>query len=183
MIPIPPLPTDSLYKFTFVAGILFQIAAILLGYTAIENLNNQKTKVDSANDVFNTAITTFKVKTTIDSLLLQVPKINKTEILKNSREQVTILDKPLNDVTKETKNYRKVSELSIGMLTFAFVLLIEGGYLSIWGSKKWQDKIQTQNDRLLEIQVKLAERELEKKIPFLGRKHYEPLINARSNRS
>lgn len=147
MLQVPTLPTDSLYKFLFVFGIVLIISSQFIGDHLLENYNQSLkkdteliaehvNKIDGLQqEIADKGLSTQKK----DSLQL----LYKIEVASASRFMKRFEDQNSMD--------RYLVNSNVSSLNFALYL---GYTLALLGSILWYVKIQYIQDRILKLQLK-----------------------------
>lgn len=181
MIPIPNLPTDSLYKFMFVGGLVM----IISGYYLNHNLQNEV--LEDLNKIHSSQIE-YRLFTSLDSIRDKTSsrkfdrEYNKiSHSLKNnnleSAQKSTIkldslLEKDLQVMEKLISSRIKSAQDSVKLVEIGYslnevsklykYLMILGTIINFVGGICWYKKIQEPQDRMTKIQLEMMEIELEK---------------------
>ncbi|RKR82649.1 hypothetical protein BDD43_2834 [Mucilaginibacter gracilis] len=163
MFNIPTLPTDSLYKFMFIGGIVLILFSFFTMNRASDDIKLKRKAADSLS-------ATIRTRNKIDSLKSRWfdrnlnSHIFTTEELKSQIENER---KNLIDFISLSDAYEKKAldlikdEHKIDLISFFMgVLIVVGITFTIVGGCQWYIKIQIPQDRLLQIQLQLAETEL-----------------------
>ena len=180
MLSLPIIPTDSLYKFYFVSGFLFVILGFYLMYSSGKTAKYQNLKVDSASYAMDALSKMERSQFKFDSLTLlagnTTMNLNQVrEYQKQTQIDYQKLSEAENGIKNETNKAKYLKDTKYTDLAISVSCMILGFLFMFYGSKRWQLYIQSPQDRLLQIQLQLAEKDLEHKI-LTGRKHFEPKV-------
>lgn len=163
---LPSLPTDNLYKFIFISGVILFVYSMYslmqienkLRDSLIENTHNTF-KLRFEND-------SLQIILGIDSALTNKAKLHLEEKLKKRkieddikvytlikrREQSVELDNKLQNINDSWEN-KQIRQASIMLGTSVFLILF-GGLL-------WYSKVQYYEDAILKLQYKKLKKELD----------------------
>jgi hypothetical protein len=218
MLTFPNLPTDSLYKFIFIAGVVLIVVSLYQNPKVQDEYYNKSMRTDSLSflnkdtlgqvsdtlSLFDNQIKSannlnHRYNITCDSIinrskrgikisndLIKTYRSQKSNLdsienilLKSSSKQVNLINKKfklkVEDVylkarlVRIEKSYDSQRFQLIAMVLMGFVLMFMGGF-------GWFIYIQSPQDKLLQIQLK----EAEKKATIIGRTHFEPKILPRT---
>jgi len=219
MIPIPTLPTDSLYKFLFVFGIITILSASYLetqvlvsnqkAFVIIDSLASEKSyKIDplitSANKYLKShqtskavkllrdlkrSIDTFKLNDHTKSEIIKFEKQKKAkedsinQVRKKEEGEYYLIKQKIRIADSINQTYHRLydrvkvkQENSFPFLPewFIIYLYVLGSLLTLFGGVSWYHKIQTKQDRILDLQLQQLELEINNKAKITGRYHFEP---------
>ncbi len=141
MFTTPIIPTDSLYKFLFVGGVVLIIAAFTLQLNQVDSNRSQLSKYDSLR-------MSIQIERTIKD-----NKITQTNNKLNNEKDSAMLEYISGRMDQETKYFDAKVKLLFTIVFLGFIMMVCGGSL-------WYRAIQTNQDKLLLIQVRLAEIDL-----------------------
>ncbi|HEY0056399.1 MAG TPA: hypothetical protein VGB63_13680 [Pedobacter sp.] len=155
----PTLPTDSLYKFIFIAGLtLFTVSTYLLGEQKLHydrrlddlNIRYYKNAEDISTDSLLYPIfsaNAIRDRISLDSILAHRKIINA-----HSRENTALLIET-KAVVREFKWY----------FSIYLAAVVVGGILAIFSGIQWYYKLQTFQDSIIAMEFELKRLELEEK--------------------
>jgi hypothetical protein len=195
MLSLPTLPTDSLYKFLFVSGIIMIFFGVYLktfreddGYDDFWKLNMLKNKkIDSLFDI-NGIIK--KMDDSAERKYREGIKIN-SDGTKTTPSPTNFVNYPkIFELNKKSYQLKQdslyyntkmylISEKNFNIKNEGLVLIFIGTIIAVFGGLFWYKYIQRPQDKLLSIQIEQLEQaiknEKNNKIIIIGRKHHDPL--------
>jgi hypothetical protein len=164
MIPLPKLPTDNLYKFSVVLAFVLITSGFFMMFDAAKDKHFHELKNDSISYNVQTLLKYDSLKRIAENGIVTDPiqPVKPNSSLKGANSKADnflkrqILLNKLNFELESVWNYTYIDYFSlfIGLCT-----TILGGSMATVYVKKWM-KVQQLQDRLLEIQVQMAEKEL-----------------------
>jgi hypothetical protein len=137
----PNLPTDNLYKFCALAGLIATILSIVLPNIALHNLNLELIKTNGEIKVLEAESRHFKAAENKDNLSPE----EKTNLLEKSKEleikliQLNSKNDAENFLTAQARHWRSIGFFGV----FLGVLLVATGFIL------WYRKVQIYQDMIL----------------------------------
>ncbi len=164
---IPNLPTDNLYKFIAIAGIIIAIFPCFLLYNNVQELliqaiNNQ-TEVNVLNietDYLNKELKHLENQTTILENDMQKKGLEKEEViflhdetqkLYETHKEIELKTKELKIKLEQTKNKDELHKFLVEQYRkfrfLTYILIFLGSFLSVCGFYCWYRKLQVYQDK------------------------------------
>ncbi len=176
---IPNLPTDNLYKFIALSGVIIMIASVVLYLNQYNILRNDINELETEEIKTNHEITYGEEDS--KNLSKKVFGLSeRIEKIKNSKDEITIkqnteeLENELNRLTKITRSLKLNNELfghklkiaakknsTLFTITiFLSVFFLCGFFMAFGGFSKWYHFVQKISDEKIALELK----ELKKKL-------------------
>jgi hypothetical protein len=164
--PTPPLPTDNLYKFQALAGLVILMLSIWFGVERYYEICVESVKINGETDKLSLEIT--NLMESLDHLERQTSRIIKTNdasTVSLSTIGLSAIDfgKRLDDVKKidmdirvkgvEEDTHFALFKIQANQLRTIVKFSVIGGclgiYFTVWGFYRWQTRVQDYQDRIL----------------------------------
>lgn len=180
---IPTPPTDSLYKFRAIGGIIMMLGSTYICYKTLHDITERQTGVASEILITETEKAVNKDNMTIigndltriESAFNRLPPLggwsdkdkNVGQVLSDQVSKVrSLFDRTTADweairrriaILEGRANALHESVVEMRwVLVNCLIMLLYGGYLTTWGFLAWGRKIQEPQDELLQIQLEQA---------------------------
>ena len=207
MLTFPNLPTDSLYKFYFIVGFIMMFLSIFVIYDRtnkvfvaatqidsldsyftksqeleIELIENQNKVLEETSQSYDKIIKSSPSVTPLDSsriiikLMEERLQIQKQRYIEDSISQRKFLDYKI----QHDKLNIYIKDKTVVVVSILFFLL--GGYFFGYGGYYWTKKLQEPQDKILEIQLKLLEKELDTVNRYFPKRGIEPKVFSKLQR-
>ncbi len=129
MTPRIPLPTDSIYKFYALSGIIFFITAVIMIYITQKNYNEQ-----------------------VYERYIPMQILSNKDVLNEKEELELEILKSKDKIEKDDRNI--MMKLFSVVLSLAIICMMYGFF-------KWHTILQPSQNKLMELEIKKLEKELE----------------------
>jgi len=157
MIPIPNPPTDNLYKFLFVFGIILSIAVMfILPY----KLNNSKaSELQSIENKLRDSLKKHKAYYMKDSLeIISGANFSKNKRILTADSIRLMADLKSGCSAQISKDRVKEIGQDWFMKALAYIF-VTGGVIAVFGAFKWYTTTQKYNDLILQLQYEKMKKE------------------------
>ncbi|WP_291270932.1 hypothetical protein [Geothrix sp.] len=153
---IPQVPTDNLYKFKAIVGVV--IVAIVLGFTVTRMIDVELQTIEVETQIQKNEINSRQLVKEIERF--ERKSINTAEEI-NSLDQKRVQLAERNAETRGNLNKARFHLRNIyGLLILAVVGSVIGYRMAKVGFQEWLIHVQQPQDALLALQVKVLEKEI-----------------------
>ena len=183
MFTTPTIPTDSLYKFLLVGGIVLMLASPYFYFKNQANFSNKLDKTDSTmtyiyynQSRLTKELNSFNRKYTSIKLNNNYTQKN-IDSLKEQLEELVNFQDSLHNKFEMVKVNRDYEQSIYGIIDSCLMLMLTIGIIMCgYGFYNWLVKVQNLQDKLLELEVNARVKELNYNSRNIRRLHFEPKI-------
>lgn len=174
-VPIPNLPTDSIYKFIFVSGFALIIGSIVFLYQT----GNIRPKIETTNY--------YNLELLLDNLMASPDSVAADTVKHQNGKRIWFQGVAVDSSTRWNKKVfghwkpasfdllyereqRRIEKMNNFNRWAGGILGTVGFILTLWGGICWYRKIQMCQDELIKAQIELLKLEIEEKKVGMNRK-------------